>query len=117
MRRVREIVCRKNKRLGKRPYRMFVFRCVFLNLFENLAVRIGRRYVAFDPRTIELALVLEEIDSSLCRLGIYSSDFFPFLEEYSLDANCPHLGPSRHRSRREILPGPHAHIRSDKQHL
>ena len=63
-----EVVGGEDEGLGEAAVTLFVLECVLFNLFENLAVAVGRCDGALDLCAFELALVFEVVEADSRRV-------------------------------------------------
>ena len=84
---VRHVVGGEDQRLGEAAVLLLVLQGVLLDLFEDLAVGIGRGDRPLDLGGVELPLVLQVVELFGPRLGIDHADQLALLEENALHAD------------------------------
>src|SRR4029077_20124169 len=78
VRRVRQIVHRKNQDLRKMTGFLLVLVRILRNLFDNLPVALWRRNFAFDRGGVELTLVFDVVEDLAAFFRVYFSNLFGF---------------------------------------
>ena len=113
MRRVRNVIDGEDQGLREATRRGFVLVGVALDLFQDLAVRVGRGDVALHLAGVVCPLVFEEIELAGARARVDLVDLFALLEEDAIHADIA-VDRAQRRSQRGSPRAPLARSRSDR---